>query len=117
MTALSYYEVTTQLQRDFIESVGLYRTKAVEVDKNSFNFSKINRKLYFGFIKTKGFFIACPEKAFLDAFYLRSLKKYSFDLASIDSAKLNAARLESMARAYPALTKRLLLRYGYLKKA
>jgi len=70
MTALSYYEITTQLQRDFIESVGYYRTKLIEAAGTSFNYSKISRRLYFGFIRLKGFFIATPEKAFLDAVYL-----------------------------------------------
>jgi len=117
MTALSYYEVTTQVQPDFIESVGYYRTKFVEVKGSSFNYSKINRKLYFGFAKVKGFFIASPEKAFLDAFYLKSLKKYNFDLTSIDPGKLNIGRIRLMAGKYPILTRKLLLKYGYLKKA
>jgi len=116
MTALSYYEVTTQVQHDFIESVGYYRTKLVEVKGSSFNYSKINRKLYFGFAKVKGFFIAVPEKAFLDAFYLKSLKKYNFDLTSIDPGKLDMGRIKAMAGKYPILTRKLLLEYGYLKK-
>lgn len=117
MTALSYYEVTTQVQPDFIESVGYYRTKFVEVKGSSFNYSKINRKLYFGFAKVKGFFIAVPEKAFLDALYLKSLKKYNFDLTSIDPGKLDMRRIRLMAGKYPILARKLLLKYGYLKKA
>lgn len=116
MTALSYYEITTQLQRDFIESVGYYRTKLVEVKESSFNYSKINRKLYFGFAKIKGFFIATPEKAFLDAIYLKSLKKYNFDLTSVDPGKLNMKRIKLISGKYPLLTRKLLLKYGYLKK-
>jgi len=117
MTALSYYEVTTQLQRDFIESVGYYRTKLVEVKESSFNYSKIKRKLYFGFAKIKGFFIASPEKAFLDAVYLKSLKKYNLDFTSIDSSKLDMKQIKRMSGKYPLLTRKLLLKYGYLKKA
>ncbi|MDD5465370.1 MAG: hypothetical protein PHP73_03400 [Candidatus Omnitrophica bacterium] len=117
MTALSYYEITTQLQRDFIESVGYYRTKLVEVKETSFNYSKINRKLYFGFAKIKGFFIASPEKAFLDAIYLKSLKKYNFDPTSIDPDKLDVKRIKLISGKYPLSTRKLLLKYGYLKKA
>lgn len=117
MSALSYYEVTTQLQRGFIESVDYYRTKLIEVNKRNFNYSKINKDLYFAFSKKKGFFIADPEKAFLDAFYLMSLKKYSFDLTSIDFHKLNIGKFRGMAEKFPALTRRLLVKYGYLKKA
>lgn len=117
MTALSYYEVTTQIQRDFIESVGYYRTKFVEINKSGFNYSKIKKDLYFGFSKNEGFFIAGPEKAFLDAFYLMSLRKYNFDLTSIDFSKLNMARMRAMSKKYPGLTQRLLAKYGYFKKA
>jgi len=117
MTALSYYEITTQLQRDFIESVAYYRTKLVEVKEGSFNYSKINRKLYFGFSKVKGFFIASPEKAFLDAIYLKSLRKYNFDLTSINPGKLDMKQIKLMSDKYPLLTRKLLFKYGYLKKA
>ena len=117
MTALSYYEVTTQLQRGFFESVGYYRTKLIEISEKVFNYNKINKNLYFGFVKTKGFFIACPEKAFLDACYLKSLKKYNFDFTSINSGKLNSVRLKALAKKYPALTRKLLVEYGYIKKA
>ncbi|MFA4989773.1 MAG: type IV toxin-antitoxin system AbiEi family antitoxin domain-containing protein [Candidatus Omnitrophota bacterium] len=117
MTALSYYEVTTQLQRDFVESVGHYRTKLVEINKRIFNYSKINKKLYFGFLKNRGFFIASPEKAFLDACYLTSLKKYNFDLTSINPGKLNFVKVRAMAKVYPAPVRKLLVKYGYIKKA
>jgi len=117
MTALSYYEVTTQLQRGFFESVGYYRTKLIEISKRTFNYNKINKDLYFGFVKTKGFFIASPEKAFLDACYLKSLKKYNFDLTSINSNKLNSVRLKALAKNYPGSTRKLLVKYGYIKKA
>lgn len=117
MTALSYYEVTTQLQRGFFESIGCYRTKLVEINNRVFNYNKINKNLYFGFIKTKGFFIASPEKAFLDACYLKSLGKYNFDLTSINSGKLNSVILKEMSRKYPGATRKLLVKYGYIKKA
>lgn len=115
MTALSYYDITTQLQRDFIESIGYYRTKSVEIRDNVFNYSKINKDLYFGFAKLKGFFIASPEKAFLDAIYLKSFKKYNFDLSSIDFNKLDMKKIKLLIKKYPKTTKNLLLKYGYLK--
>jgi len=118
MTALSYYEATTQVQRDFIESISIHRTKSVEIDKNIFNYSKIKRPLYFGFNKEKGIFIASPEKAFLDALYLKSLQRYSFDLTSIDFGKLKTAEIKKILKKYPVKTQQLYERecYGYLKK-
>jgi len=49
MTALDYYEITTQMQRDFIESVAMKRTKEIEVENTVFTYTKINANLYNGF--------------------------------------------------------------------
>lgn len=78
-TALDYYEITTQMQRDFFESVAVKRTKEIHVKGNVFRYTKISGSLYFGFKKEKDFFIATPEKALLDAFYLMSYGRYALD--------------------------------------
>ena len=86
MTALDYYEITTQIQRGFIESIVVKRTKEIEIENSVFNYTKISPNLYFGFRKEKDFFIATPEKAFLDALYLMSHGRYSLDIDSIDDS-------------------------------
>jgi predicted transcriptional regulator of viral defense system len=116
MTAMDYYEITTQVQRDFIESIALYRTKEVNIEKNVFYYRKINKGLYFGFLKERGFFIATPEKAFLDALYFTSLKKYSFDIGSIDFGKLKMPTIRRMLKQYPQKTQKLCKTYGYFKQ-
>ena len=40
MTALSYYEITTQVQREVIESVCVKRTLKKTIENTEFNFSK-----------------------------------------------------------------------------
>ncbi|MFN3551282.1 MAG: hypothetical protein ACK4WJ_05705 [Endomicrobiia bacterium] len=50
-TALSYYGFTTQVQQNFIESVGVYRTKQIDIENVVFKYMKLNRKYYFSFIK------------------------------------------------------------------
>jgi len=108
MTALGYYGISTQIQRGFIESIGIYRTKEVRVAEEVFNYTRIKKKLYFGFSKTRGFFIAFPEKAFLDALYLMSLKRYKFDLTSLDIDKLDMGKIKKMVKRFPVKTKKLL---------
>ena len=88
MTALDYYEITTQMQRDFIESIVIKRTVTKAIEQTIFNYTKISPKLYGGFFKKEGFFIAEPEKAFLDAVYLMSFGRYNLDIPSIDFSKL-----------------------------
>lgn len=116
MTALDYYGITTQVQRDFFESVAVRRTKQISVDKTIFRFTKINKALYFGFVKQKGFFIATPEKAFLDAVYLMSFGRYDLDMASMDIEKLNMVQLKKMSQRFPLKTQKVLENNGYLKR-
>lgn len=116
-TALSYYDMTTQVQQGFVESIALKRTKKIDVKGSIFNYCKIDKKLYFGFRRERGFFIASPEKALLDAVYLMSLNRYSLDMAAIESGKLNTASIAAMAKKFPLKTRQALKEYGYLKKA
>ena len=88
-TALSYFEITTQQQRYFIESVALKRSKNVMINNVEFTFTKIKKELYEGFELKNTFFIAKPEKALADAIYLTSLKRYNCDFEAIDFSKIN----------------------------
>lgn len=107
MTALSFYEVTTQVQKDFYESVCVKRTEKLDIERCNFNFYKIKRELYFDFIKYEDFFIATKEKAFLDALYLYSFGKYKFDLDSIDIGKLDMKRIKNILEKFPEKTKKM----------
>jgi hypothetical protein len=96
MTALDYYEITTQIQRDFIESVVIKRTIRKEIDHTVLNYTKINADVYWGFLKHQEFFVAEPEKAFLDGVYLMSFGRYELDMPSIDFNKLDLEKIERM---------------------
>jgi predicted transcriptional regulator of viral defense system len=117
MTALDYHEITTQVQRGVIESVAVKRTKEISLPGSIFRYTKVSRAFYFGFIRHQEFFIATPEKAFLDAVYLMSFGRYALDLAAIDNEKLNREEIRRMSRNYPRKTKKLLEKYGYLGPA
>ncbi len=110
MTALSFYELTTQVQRGFLESVCIKRTARFEVEDVLFNFYKLKREIYWDFKKQGDFFIATKEKALLDAIYLHSFGKYNFDVSSIDMAKVDLKRLRKLLTNYPERTKRTLER-------
>lgn len=114
MTAMDYYEITTQMQRDIIESIALKRTKEISLNGSLLRYSKISQTLYTGFTRYHEFFIATPEKAFLDAVYLLSLGRYALDFAALDKERLNRTDIMRMIRKYPLKTKRLLEKYGYL---
>jgi len=77
-----------------------------------FNYTRIKKPLYCGFIKKGDFFIATAEKALLDALYLMQLKRYSFDLTAIDFRKISKERLKKEARLFPEGILNHLKEYG-----
>ncbi len=117
MTALDYYEITTQVQRDFFESIAVKRTKEFQVDNSYFRYSKVTGSLYFGFKKEKDFFIATAEKALLDAFYLMSYGRYALDISALDAEKLDRDEIRRQSKEFPLKTKEMLKKHGYLKTA
>ena len=105
MTALAYYDVTTQAQNNYQESVCLKRSIAYNVRESVFSYVKLQSRYYGDFIKKDGVFIATKEKAFLDAAYLFSFGKYKFDVDSLDMKKLELKKLKSLLKVYPEKTK------------
>ena len=114
MTALDYYEITTQVQREFFESVAVKRSKEIQLEGSAFRYVKVAPDLYHGFKKEKNLFIASPEKALLDALYLISYGRYSLDISALDIKKLDRKKIERLSRAFPLKTKNMLEKYGYL---
>jgi len=106
-TALAAYDATTQVQRDFFESVSLKRTKEISIAGKDFMFRKVSGKLYGGFVRRNGYFIATPEKALADALYLTSLGRYRLDLSALDTSRMDARKLEKWFSAYPPGAKEL----------
>ena len=103
-TALSFYEITTQIQRDFFESISLKRTKEINLGEKTFIFKKINQDLYRGFKRINGCFIATPEKALLDAIYLSSINKYSLDISALDIERIDKKKIKTLIKKYPRKT-------------
>jgi predicted transcriptional regulator of viral defense system len=92
-TALSYYNISTQQQRNYIESIALKRTKQFQVKKTDFHFILVKKEFYYGFVLTDNFFIATPEKALADAVYLTSLKRYNCDFDAVDFKKIDKKKI------------------------
>jgi len=104
MTALSIHGVTTQVQRDYFESISVRQTVTYTVKGKTFAFHKVKRSYYFGFEKREGIFIASKEKALIDAVYLWSFGRYPLDLASLDLKDIDEEKLFKMAEAFPKRT-------------
>lgn len=89
ITALSFYNITTQQQQNVYESIAYKRTKTTQIKNIEFNFYVVKKDFYTGFILEEDFFIASSEKAFADIIYLTSLGKYSCDFTAINFKRLN----------------------------
>ena len=108
MTALNYYEITTQVQRNFFESAAQKRTIKYDIKGTQFFYYKLKKEFYFDFIKQGDIFIATKEKALVDSLYLYSFGKYKLDWASIDFAKLDKSRIRKIIEKYPVKTKKII---------
>ncbi|HEY5122140.1 MAG TPA: hypothetical protein VIK14_00230 [Ignavibacteria bacterium] len=104
MTGLAYYEVTTQVQRNSIESVSLKRSSIFEPESLNFRYYKLNKNYYFDFERKNNIFIATKEKCFLDSVYLYSFGKYKIDFSSLDFSKLDKKRIKILFKNYPKKT-------------
>ncbi|MEW6328221.1 MAG: type IV toxin-antitoxin system AbiEi family antitoxin domain-containing protein [Thermodesulfobacteriota bacterium] len=104
-TALSFYEMTTQVQQAYFESISLKQNE-YNVQGVIFRYFKVKPVLYFGFVRREGIFIATPEKALWDAVYLQSLGRYSLDVAALDLKKINKATVEGLAERFPERARR-----------
>ena len=101
MTALTFYEVSTQVQRNYFESACIKRTKKYEINEASFNYYILKPDYYFGFTKADNIFIAQKEKALIDCIYMYINGKYKFDMSSIDISKISQNKLKKLLKKYP----------------
>ncbi|MFZ0451943.1 MAG: type IV toxin-antitoxin system AbiEi family antitoxin domain-containing protein [Desulfatiglandaceae bacterium] len=109
-TALSFFGITTQMQRNYVEAISLKRTRYFRAGRFTFRFARIRHSLYGGFLREEGMFIASPEKAFLDVCYLASLGRYRPDIPSLDLGKLDRKKIDELADPYPSATSKYLRR-------
>ncbi len=106
LTALAYYEVSTQIPAQRIESIARTRTYSKIIRGIEFSYKKINSLYFGGFIKTNGLFIATPEKALADAIYLSSFGKYALDIAAMDMKSIDTDLFNKAMEAFPDKTRR-----------
>lgn len=107
-TALEEYQATTQVQRDYYESIALKRSVRFSSMGAAFNFYKFKKDYYFGFEKRKGVFLAVKEKALVDAVYLYSFGKYKIDFSSLDLKSFDRNKLLKIIKVFPLKTQKII---------
>lgn len=98
-TALNYYGVIPDIPMA-VSCVTPVTTKKIETSFGNFYYQKIDSQLFFGFFRTP-FPIAYKEKALLDYFYLRRVRKTSVDMR-LQLNDWDWKRYHTYAAAYPS---------------
>lgn len=86
-SALSYYGVLSQFPYE-ISSVTTKRSRKFTFRKE-FEYTHINKKLYWGFVKDNKFVIATAEKALLDMLYLVTKGLRKLDVDELETSTLD----------------------------
>ena len=109
-TALNYWGLIVQDPQVISSiSLGSYR---YNIEKTDFVYRRINPSLFrFGQKKADDFFIAEPEKAFLDTIYMKSKGLLDLSSEDINMDKLDRERLEYYSLPYPAVVKKMMSHY------
>jgi predicted transcriptional regulator of viral defense system len=107
-TALSYYDISTQITAYTIESVCLSRRSACEAGELRYIYWQTKKECFFGFQKKGDIFIAEPEKAIIDTANLIACRKYAIDLSAISFGKLDWKKITKWSKIYSSRTKKLL---------
>lgn len=86
-SALSYYGVLSQFPYE-ISSITTKRSRKFTFGKE-FEYTHINKKLYWGFVKDNKFVIATAEKALLDMLYLVTKGLRKLDVDELETSTLD----------------------------
>lgn len=111
LTALAFYDISTQIPASSYESINSTRTVEYNVGSSRFLYFQTNKKCYFGFTIVDDAFIAEPEKALIDAAHLTSFGRYSLDLNAINFEAFDYKKLEKQIKIYPQRTKNLIKKW------
>lgn len=87
-SALSFYGILSQFPYS-VTSATTERSKRVEVDNKTFEYTKIDNRLFTGYIKESSFLIATKEKALFDYLYLASRGLRSVDVSEWDLEEID----------------------------
>jgi len=110
VTALSFYGVTTQVQRDWYDNISVKRSIRFEAEGVALNYYKLKKECYFGFVRHEDLFIATKEKAVVDTAHLCAFGKYSMDWHACDLETLDKKLLADIMAIFPEKTQRTVRR-------
>jgi predicted transcriptional regulator of viral defense system len=101
-SALSFYGILSQFPYT-ITSVTPLKTKKIIQQEKEYEFSHLESKYFFGFIKKDKFLIATPEKALLDELYFMAKKIRKISLTDLDLNLIDKNKFKKLSKKYKFL--------------
>jgi predicted transcriptional regulator of viral defense system len=108
LSAMSFHGLTTQVPRNWFESVSLKRTTRINARDKVFHYFKLKKTCYSGFEKMGDIFIATKEKALADACHFSAFGSYAVDWSAIDVNAVDKSMMAQISDAFPARTIRII---------
>ncbi|MFH1435344.1 MAG: hypothetical protein ABIJ56_06475 [Pseudomonadota bacterium] len=98
-SALSFHGVLAQFPYTITSATPLKSRKLVCEDRE-YEYSHIEKKYYFGFVRKDTLLVAEPEKALLDQLYFMSKKLRQVHVEDLDLARVSSRKLKRYARKF-----------------
>ena len=101
-SALSFYGILSQFPYT-ITSVTPLKTKKIIYKDKEYEFSHLESKYFFGFVKKDKFLVALPEKALLDELYFMAKKIRKISLTDLDLNLIDKNKFKKLSKKYKFL--------------
>jgi predicted transcriptional regulator of viral defense system len=109
-TALNYWGIIVQVPQIYFSAA--LGSNQFNIDNTEFVYRRIAPSLFnFGQKKMEDFYIAEPEKAFLDTLYMKSKGLAELLPEDVDMDKLDDAIINFYTRLYPAVVKKMVRQF------
>ena len=116
-TAMTYYELTSQVYKNVVESIAVKRSVEYKVKDIHFRYYVVKQDYYTQYERTSGLFIATPEKALGDIIYLCALGRYAFDFNAVEWDRVDTEKLGRILGIFPERTQKWWKNYGFISSA
>jgi len=100
-SALSQYGILSQISHTQTFATPK-RSKKTILWETEIDYRQLQKKLFFGYVLSNGIYIAEPEKALLDQFYLVSRGKTTLNIKELDLTRINQEKLIDYAQKFPS---------------
>jgi len=109
-SALALWGILSQIPYNLTFAT-ILKSKSLIFENRKIEYRKLKKELFFGYNFKNGVYLAEPEKALLDTFYLASLGKLKINFSQLDYLKINKKKFLNWLKKYPPKTKNLIKKF------